>query len=84
MKQKRKVIPFAVLAAIVVLTGCESMGPKTQKGAVVGGLIGAAAGGIIGHQSGNALAGAGIGAALGAVGGGVVGNAWDKQDKQTL
>ena len=84
MKQKGKMITFAVLAAIVVLAGCESMGPKTEKGAVAGGLVGALAGGIIGNQSGNALAGAGIGAALGAVGGGLVGNAWDKQDQQSL
>ncbi|MFA5117298.1 MAG: glycine zipper domain-containing protein [Candidatus Omnitrophota bacterium] len=73
-----------VLVAALVLTGCETMGPKTQTGAVSGGLLGAAAGGIIGHQSGSGLEGAAIGAALGALGGGMIGNAMDQADRKAL
>jgi len=69
------------VAAFIILTGCESMGPKATTGAVTGGALGAVAGGVIGYQSGNALAGAGIGAAVGAVAGGLIGNSWDQQDK---
>ena len=75
-------LPILVLTALFILTGCESMGPKTKTGAVAGGLIGAAAGGIIGYQSHNALAGAGIGAAVGALSGGLIGNAMDESDKK--
>jgi len=80
----KKEILAMLLAGSLLLFGCESMGPKTEKGAVAGGLIGAAAGGIIGYQTGNPLIGAGIGAATGAVAGGLIGNAWDKQDQAAL
>jgi uncharacterized protein YcfJ len=73
-----------VLVAALVLMGCETMGPKTQTGAVSGGLLGAAAGGIIGHQSGSGLEGAAIGAALGALSGGMIGNAMDQADRKAL
>lgn len=79
-----KKLALSLLVATLVLTGCQNMGPKAEKGAVVGGLVGAAAGGIIGYQSGNPLIGAGIGAAVGAVGGGLIGDAWDKQDKEAV
>ncbi len=72
------------VTAFLILTGCESMGPKATTGAVTGGAIGAVAGGVIGYQSGNALAGAGIGAAVGAVAGGLLGNSWDQKDKEAL
>jgi len=76
MNKKLLVLLFAV-----ALIGCESMGPKTQTGAVVGGALGGVAGGVIGHQSGRGFEGAAIGAAVGAIGGGLLGNSWDKQDK---
>ena len=69
-------------SALLILAGCESMGPKTTTGAAAGGIIGATAGGIIGYQSHNALAGAGIGAVAGAIGGGLIGNTMDKKDKE--
>lgn len=75
---------IALSAMVFVFAGCESAGPKTQKGALAGGLLGAAAGGIIGYQTGHPLAGAGIGAAAGAVGGALLGNAWDKQDQKAV
>ncbi len=67
---------------ILVFAGCDTAGPKTQTGAVAGGLLGATAGGIIGHQSGEGLAGAAIGGAIGAVSGGLVGNSWDREDEE--
>ena len=82
MNGKGILVLFVALAFI--LTGCETMGPKTKTGAVAGGLIGATAGGIIGHQSGHGLEGAGIGAAVGALSGALVGSSMDQTDKQAL
>ncbi|MDO8663156.1 MAG: hypothetical protein Q7K98_08085 [Candidatus Omnitrophota bacterium] len=73
-----------LIAMALVLTGCESMGPKTKTGAVAGGLIGATAGGIIGHQSGSGLGGAAIGGVVGALSGGLIGSAIDDSDKKAL
>jgi len=71
-----------MITALLILSGCESLGPKTKTGAVAGGLVGAAAGGIIGYQADAPLVGAAIGAAVGAVGGGLIGNAMDESDKK--
>jgi uncharacterized protein YcfJ len=68
-----------LLPVLVLLAGCETAGPRTQTGAVAGGLLGATAGGIIGHQSGHGLGGAGIGAAVGALSGALVGSTLDQQ-----
>ncbi len=72
------------LLAALFLSGCESAGPRTQQGAVVGGLGGAALGGIIGHQSGRGLEGAAIGGALGALAGGVYGDAQDQREAERM
>lgn len=77
-----KKLLIVLVAASFILSGCESMGPKTKTGAVAGGLIGATAGGIIGYQTGAPFVGAAIGAAAGAVGGGLIGNAMDESDKK--
>lgn len=77
--------PFTYIVAatgIFALSNCADMGPNTQRGAVTGGLIGAAAGGVIGHQSGRALEGAAIGAAAGGVAGGAYGNAKDQENRR--
>ncbi len=72
-----------VLLVVVCAAGCESMGEKSKKGAVVGGLLGAAAGGIIGHQGGHGWEGALIGGAAGAVAGGLIGNEMDKKQQES-
>jgi len=77
---KRLIMMLAAAAFLSV--GCQSMGPKTQTGAVAGGLIGATAGGVIGHQSGHGLEGAAIGGILGALGGGAVGSSMDQREQQ--
>lgn len=65
---------IVVLLVLLVFTiGCTG----TQKGAGMGGLLGAGAGAIIGHQSGHTAEGALIGGAAGAAGGALIGNAMD-------
>lgn len=81
---KVKMLLGVLVALALIITGCESMGPKTKTGAVAGGLIGATAGGIIGHQSGHGLEGAGIGALVGAIGGGLIGSSMDQHDKDAV
>lgn len=76
-----KKLSLLVIAAVssIALSNCTApAGPNTQRGAIGGGLLGAAAGGIIGHQGGNALEGAAIGGALGAGAGAVYGNSQDQ------
>ena len=65
--------------AVTALFTSSCSGPGAQKGAIIGGLGGAAVGGIIGNQSGRGLEGAAIGGALGALGGAAVGNAQDRR-----
>jgi uncharacterized protein YcfJ len=65
------------------LSNCaEPTGPNTQRGAIVGGLGGAALGGIIGHQSGRTLEGAAIGGAAGAGAGALYGNQQDQEQRR--
>jgi uncharacterized protein YcfJ len=73
-----KTLILSCLAA-VSLASCET-GPNAQRGAVIGGLGGAAVGGIIGNQSGRGLEGAAIGAGLGALAGNQIGAARDREN----
>jgi outer membrane lipoprotein SlyB len=67
-------------ARAAVLTKVNDVsGLIAQRGAVIGGLGGAAVGGIIGNQSGRGLEGALIGGAVGAAGGAAIGNSKDRQ-----
>ncbi|MGB3388348.1 MAG: glycine zipper domain-containing protein [Pseudaminobacter sp.] len=59
-------ILFAI-AAMAILTGCS----QTEKGAVIGGLGGAAVGGAISGDAGGAI----VGGALGATAGALIGSA---------
>lgn len=70
--------PIPVLLVILLLGGCQSMGPNAQRGAATGAATGAIAGWIIGHQSDEDGKGAAIGAASGALIGGLLGSADDK------
>ncbi len=70
---------FITLIAASSLASCAT-GPNAQRGAVIGGLGGAAVGGIIGNQSGRGLEGAAIGAGLGAVAGNAIGNSQDQRN----
>lgn len=76
-----KTLCAAVLAAGMLLTGCNSM-TNTGKGALIGGggggALGAGIGALIGGGKGAAI-GSGIGAAVGAGAGALIGNRMDKQ-----
>ena len=80
--KKLNLIVVSGLCAFSLTNCAEPVGPNTQRGAVTGGLIGAAAGGIIGHQSGNALEGAAIGGAAGAGAGALYGNSQDAEQRR--
>lgn len=67
----------------VLLAGCESTGPNTQRGAATGAVAGAVIGGIIGHQSGETTAGAALGAAAGGLAGGAIGRQQDRVASST-
>ncbi len=73
------------LAFVLVGSGCattnEVLDTKTKKGAVLGGLAGAAAGRAIGGHD-KAAAGIAIGAATGALAGGLIGRYLDNQAKE--
>lgn len=71
------IILSAITATALFTSSCSS--PGAQRGAVIGGLGGAAVGGIIGNQSGRGLEGAAIGAGLGALGGAAIGNSQDRR-----
>lgn len=79
-----KTLCLGMVAAAMLLTGCNSM-TNTGKGALIGGGSGAAVGAGIGALIGGGK-GAGIGAAIGtAVGAGagtLIGNRMDKQKKE--
>lgn len=79
----KKIIVLAV-AAVVALTGCESMkeNPNTAKGVGIGGAAGGALGAIVGRNSGDTGKGAVIGAAAGAAIGGLIGRRMDNQAKE--
>jgi outer membrane lipoprotein SlyB len=72
---------FAVVFAGIVLSSLAGGGCRSpyygDRGALLGGLGGAAIGGAIGEDSGNALPGALIGGAIGAITGGAVGDSID-------
>jgi hypothetical protein len=80
---KTYLIIVSTLSAFTLSNCAEPTGPNTQRGAVTGGLLGAAAGGIIGHQSGRGLEGAAIGGATGAGAGALYGNAQDQEQRQS-
>lgn len=80
--KKLNLIVISGLCAFALTNCAEPTGPNTQRGALTGGLLGAAAGGIIGHQSGRALEGAAIGGAVGAGTGAVIGNNQDSEQRR--
>ena len=83
----RNATAFGMVAAVMLLSGCESMGTaaqsKTVQGTVLGTALGAATGAIIGNQTDHAGAGTAIGAGLGALGGGLMGHALEENSQRT-
>jgi len=78
-RNKWILVVCTVVLSASFLAGC---GPRTQKGAAIGGVAGAVAGAVVGHQTGHKTEGAIIGGAAGAVIGGVIGSRLDKQAEE--
>jgi hypothetical protein len=69
------------IGAILASSGCAAQPAyNTERGAVLGGLGGAALGAIIGENNDNPLLGAAIGAGAGALAGGALGNTVDQEN----
>ena len=79
-----KTLCLGMVAAAMLLTGCNSM-TNTGKGALIGGgsgaAVGAGIGALIGGDKGAGI-GAAIGTAVGAGAGTLIGNRMDKQKKE--
>lgn len=88
MIMKKHELVLAVLAAAVLLAGCESpydgSPDRTGTGALAGGAIGAASGALIGSASGHAGQGALIGSAVGLITGGLIGHSMDQEQQARL
>lgn len=67
---RKMVLTLAAVAGVAALAGCTN----TEKGAVVGGLGGAAVGALVTGDAG----GAAVGAAAGAIGGALIGSVADR------
>lgn len=81
MPQSRKLAGCLIAGLLTAAAGagCQN---NTQKGAAIGGGLGAITGAVIGKQSGNTGVGALIGGATGAMAGGLIGNAEDKEEER--
>lgn len=79
-----KAILLITSAAVLFLSGCQTMNenPNTAKGVGIGAGAGAVLGAIIGNNNGDAKKGAAIGAVLGGAAGGIVGRRMDNQAKE--
>lgn len=75
--------PLLITAAsVTLLAGCDTVGPKTQSGALTGAAVGALAGVAVGDDAESRRRGAAIGAAAGAAVGGAIGANLDKQARE--
>jgi outer membrane protein OmpA-like peptidoglycan-associated protein len=82
MRNERFGKGVAVLAIVAMTSsGCSSLN-KTESGAAVGAVGGAAAGAIIGHATGNTSRGAIIGAVVGGAAGAYIGHKMDQRAKE--
>jgi len=70
---------IGVVAAAVLLTGCETPMTERQKGTAIGAGVGAAAGAVLSKATGGK---AGTGAVVGGAIGAVAGNVWSKRQEE--
>ena len=73
---------YVLVALLVFLSGCRTLGPNAAGGGAFGGLAGGLAGAAIGATEGKAPEGALIGAVTGATVGTIAGNAVDRDKQQ--
>ncbi len=78
-KSRTALYPLCVVLCLASLASGQG---NTQRGAVLGGLTGAAAGALIGNHNHEAGAGAAIGGAIGVVAGSVLGRAEDQRAQE--
>src|SRR5437899_8531177 len=83
MRKQLVLLGVVVLAVLLLLGSCSQPLSTREKGALVGGGLGAATGASIGAATGNPGAGAAVGGALGAVGGGLIGDQLQKREQVT-
>ena len=79
--QTRRLLAFGALAFAAFGSGCASMN-NTERGAAIGGGVGAVAGTAIGAATGRPGFGAAIGGLGGAAGGALIGNDIDKREQR--
>ena len=75
----KRVLILALLGAFITVDATAQNRTYRRRGAILGGLAGAAIGAAIGDKGDNETAGALIGGALGAVAGGTIGNQKDQR-----
>ncbi len=74
-KFKKQIVLIVGLTALLLQTGCSSMGKSVGLGSAIGAGTGAAIGGILSHDGKYRTRNVIIGAGVGAVAGGFAGNA---------
>ena len=67
-----------LILVLIVVAGCTA----TEKGAVIGGAVGAGTGALIGHEAGSTGTGALIGGVVGVVGGALIGHAIEEDEEE--
>ncbi|TWU48276.1 glycine zipper domain-containing protein [Rubripirellula reticaptiva] len=75
----KRIVLAALLVSVTVSQACAQSHSNRRRGAILGGLAGAAIGVAIGDKGNNETAGALIGGAVGAVAGGAIGDARDQR-----
>jgi outer membrane lipoprotein SlyB len=78
---KARSLVLIVVASLCCVSTLQAQ-YNTQRGAVLGGLTGAAAGAAIGHHNGETAEGALIGSAIGVLGGALIGNSVDAEQSR--
>lgn len=83
--KNHSLISASLVVLLMIGSGCQNAGPRTQEGAAGGALLGALGGAAIGNNSrgGNGGSGALVGAIAGAIIGGALGNEADQREAST-
>jgi hypothetical protein len=82
MPQACTIMKFSLAALLMLSVGCTEPLSQREKGALVGGGIGAAGGAIIGSTVGRAAGGALIGGPIGLLAGALIGDQLMAQDRR--
>ncbi len=80
IKASGRFVALLSVVSLLSLTGCTST--HADRGALLGGLLGAGTGAVIGDAVGNTAAGALLGAGVGTVAGAAIGDSLDEMETQ--